>query len=78
LIAAFRRGDLAAAREEQARSVLLIRTLSRFGYLPAARAVLGMLGVPVGPPRLPNAPLQGDETELRAALTAIGFFEWGR
>jgi N-acetylneuraminate lyase len=77
LIDAFRKGDLAAAREEQHRSVRLIQLLSDFGYLAAAKAVMGMLGVPVGSPRLPNPPLEPGQCEkLRADLEKIGFFNW--
>jgi N-acetylneuraminate lyase len=77
MIDAFRNGDLAAAREEQYRSVRLIQLLGSFGYLAAARAVMEMLGVPVGPPRLPNAPLAPHRREeLRLALERMGFFSW--
>src|SRR5207253_2841920 len=49
LISAFERGDLASAREEQWRSVRLIQLLERYRFMGAAKAVMGMLGVPVGP-----------------------------
>src|SRR5205823_5176027 len=57
MIAAFAAGDLAAAREEQFRAVGLIDLLGGFGYTAAAKAVMGFLGVDVGPARLPFAPL---------------------
>jgi N-acetylneuraminate lyase len=77
MIGAFGKGDLITAREEQFRSVRLIRLLGEFGYMAAAKAVMEMLGVPVGPPRLPNARLPvGRREELRAALERIGFFDW--
>ncbi len=77
LFAAFHRGDLAAAREEQFRSVLLIQALARIGYLGAAQAVMDMLGVPVGPARLPNSnPTAEQLTTLRSELEAMGFFDW--
>ncbi len=77
MIDAFRNGDLAAAREEQYRSVRVIQLLSDFGYLAAARAVMEMLGVPLGPPRLPNSPLEPHRREeLHTALEQIGFFNW--
>jgi N-acetylneuraminate lyase len=74
---AFQRGDLAAAREAQFRSVQLIRTLARFGYLGAAKTLVGWLGAPVGPARLP-VPTPGAEAQsaLRAALDALGLFAW--
>jgi N-acetylneuraminate lyase len=77
MIDAFKKGDLAAAREEQYRSVRMIQLLSKFGYLAAARAVMEMIGVPIGPPRLPNAPLEpGRREQLRTSLDHMGFFGW--
>lgn len=77
LIAAFERGDLATAREEQFRSVLLIQLLASYGYMGAAKAVMGMLGVPVGPARLPNGSLSAEQvTALRGKLDALDFFNW--
>lgn len=77
LIAAFERGDLATAREEQFRSVLLIQLLASYGYMGAAKAVMGMLGVPVGPARLPNGSLSAEQvTALRGKLDAMDFFNW--
>ena len=77
LMAAFAAGDLAAARVEQYRSVQLVRTLVGYGFMGAAKAVMGMLGVPVGPARLPNTNPSPEQTaQLRADLEAIGFFGW--
>lgn len=79
LIKAFGRGDLAAARVEQHRSCLLVKTLAGqpYGYMGAAKAVMGMLGIPVGPARLPNlSPTPEQVQQLRAELEAIGFFRW--
>ena len=77
LIAAFRAGDLAAAREEQFRSVQLIQLLGSYGYMGAAKAVMGILGVEVGPPRLPNGSLTAQQVkELQARLETLGFFDW--
>lgn len=79
LIDAFRKGDLDAAREEQFRSVRLVQLLADYGYMAAAKAIMGMLGAPVGPPRLPNASLSQDrQGQLRADLERLGFFEWRR
>lgn len=77
LIKAFRAGDLAAAREEQFRSVRLIQLLIGYGYMGAAKAVMGLLGVEVGPARLPNIALTASQVaELKAKLDAMGFFDW--
>jgi N-acetylneuraminate lyase len=71
----FQQGDLTAARDAQFQSVRLIQTLARFGYLGAAKTLLGWLGVPVGPARLPmSTPSTQDQQTLRAALDDIGFF----
>jgi N-acetylneuraminate lyase len=76
VIDAFKKGDFQTAREEQFASVELIRVLSRFGYMAAAKATMGFLGVDVGGPRLPNSTLKRDQVdELRAELQRSGFFE---
>lgn len=79
LMAAFARGDLEAARTEQFRGVEIIRTLAGYGYMGAAKALMAMLGVDVGPARLPNNNLTQEQSgELRAKLEAMGFFDWIR
>jgi N-acetylneuraminate lyase len=79
LIAAFERGDLATARAEQYRSVQLIRLLAEFDYMGAAKAVMGMLGVDVGPARPPNPnPTPEQLSLLRNRLEQMGFFDWIR
>lgn len=76
LISAFESGNLKAAREEQYLSVRLIELLAGFGYMAAAKATMEFLGVPVGPARLPNANLTGEQrTHLRNGLEALGFFQ---
>jgi N-acetylneuraminate lyase len=77
VMAAFTRGDLAAARDEQFRSVQLIQTLASHGYMGAAKAVMKMLGVDVGPARLPNSNLSAAQiATLRRELERFGFFDW--
>ncbi len=77
LAEAFGRGDFAAARQEQLRSVRLVQLLAGRGFMGATKAVMEMLGVPVGPARLPNTALTPDDAkELRAALEQLGFFSW--
>lgn len=54
LMQAFRNGDMATAQTQQYKSVQLVDLLcSAGGYLPAAKAVMEYLGVPVGPARQP-------------------------
>lgn len=77
LIAAFQRGGLDAAREQQVCSVRTIQKLAARGYMGAAKAVMKMLGVDVGPARLPCASLDAEQTKaLRTELEQMGFFEW--
>ncbi len=77
LMAAVARGDMEAARIEQHRSTQLIALLSRYGYMGAAKATMAMLGVDVGPARLPNGSLDVTrQTMLRTELETLGFFEW--
>lgn len=79
LMNAFSRGDLEAARAEQQRSLQLIDLLAGFGFIAAAKAVMGMLGVEVGPARLPNTNLTAeDKKSLKKGLDELGFFEWIR
>jgi N-acetylneuraminate lyase len=79
LLAAFGRGDLEAARVEQFRGAQLVQLLVRYGYMGGAKAVMEMLGVPVGPARLPNTSLDAaQKAQLRAELETLGFFDWVR
>lgn len=79
LLRAFAAGDLATAREEQFRGVQLIKLFVSHGYMGAAKATMQMLGVDVGPARLPNASLDAAQTaKLRGELEALGYFDWIR
>ena len=74
---AFAAGDLATAREEQFRSVRLVQLLSKHGYMGAAKATMALLGVDVGPARIPNGSLPPTQTpQLRGELESLGFFDW--
>ena len=79
ILIALSKNDQTAARREQYRSVQIVELLSSFGYMAAAKAVMGFLGVDVGPPRLPNPSLTGEQrNRLRQSLERLGFFEWIR
>jgi N-acetylneuraminate lyase len=79
LMTAFAKGDWVIARAEQLRSVRLVQTLSAHGYMGAARAVMRILGVDVGPARLPNTSLSAAQAAtLRRELELLGFFDWIR
>ncbi|MGV3658903.1 MAG: dihydrodipicolinate synthase family protein [Prosthecobacter sp.] len=77
LLAAFAKNDFEAAREEQFRGVQIISLFSSHGYMGAAKAAMEMLGVNVGPARLPNVSLNAEQKDrLRGELEALGFFDW--
>lgn len=77
LIQDFEKCDFSAARAEQKRSVELVARLASIGYMSAAKAVMKMLGVPVGPARLPHGQLDAaQEKALQSDLEAMGFFDW--
>jgi N-acetylneuraminate lyase len=77
VIKAFAAGDLATAREEQFRAVQMIQVIVRYGFIGSTKAIMTMLGVDVGPGRLPNPKLSTEATKaLRADLEKIGFFGW--
>jgi N-acetylneuraminate lyase len=77
LMADWEKDDLASARWEQFRSVQLVNALAPRGYMGAAKAVMAMLGVDVGPARLPNDNLDAAQVAaLRRDLEQLGFFDW--
>jgi N-acetylneuraminate lyase len=77
LLRAFRDGDLVRAREEQFRGAQLVQLLAGFGYLGATKALMELLGIPVGPVRRPNTnPTTQQRAALRRKLDEMGFFEW--
>ena len=77
IIKSYDAGNLVAANELQTHSVQFIEILYEYGYLPATKAVMAMLGVPCGPARPPLGNLsESAKIRLRGALEEIGFFEW--
>jgi N-acetylneuraminate lyase len=77
ILKAFEAGDLATARNEQSRSVRFVAVLAQYGYMAAAKALMKILEVDVGPARLPNGNLSVDqEASLRKELEDLGFFNW--
>jgi N-acetylneuraminate lyase len=79
IMAALSNGDLSTARAEQYRSVQLIELLAKFSFVPAAKAVMGFLGVDVGEARLPHPSLAPEQrSRLRDSLERLGFFGWVR
>lgn len=77
IIAAFDAGDWEKARHLQSNMIAIIDALDAIGYLGAAKAVMGWLGVPVGPARLPlGNPSTESLQRLRAQLESLDFFAW--
>jgi N-acetylneuraminate lyase len=76
-IAAHAKGDSALAEAEQAKVQPVVDILAKRGYMGAAKALMGHLGVPLGPARLPNGNPDATETKkMIGELEAIGFFSW--
>lgn len=72
IIDAFHQGDFQRARQEQLKSIQLIECLASYGYMAAAKATMEYLGIPVGPPRLPNGSLTTEQQrELYSRLDAF-------
>jgi N-acetylneuraminate lyase len=61
MITAFRAGDLPMAHELQARAIKLVGVLRRYGEIPAAKAIMSMMGVDCGPPRPPLPRLSAEQ-----------------
>jgi N-acetylneuraminate lyase len=77
LTLAFEQGDYESARVEQARATELIDTMNRYGMLAASKAILTMIGIDCGPPRLPLGRLTpSQQNSLRNDLDRIEFFDW--
>ncbi|MCZ6795930.1 MAG: dihydrodipicolinate synthase family protein [Planctomycetota bacterium] len=74
---AFRRGDLPAARQAQARSMEMVAVFERHGGHPAMKAAMKLVGTDCGPVRPPLRSLSPEEhAALEAELEAIGFREF--
>jgi N-acetylneuraminate lyase len=73
LTAAWDRGDAAEARRLQLESVRLVRCLQSYGYMAAAKSMMGLLGAECGPVRPPLRNLSAAQrSELRERLQAEG------
>lgn len=78
LTAAFERGDLMEAQRLQSVSIAMIDAIAATGFLGTAKALMGRLGVPVGPARLPLGNPSGTQVDaLLIRLRELGFDEWG-
>lgn len=72
----FEKGNLHDAQRIQLGLVEMIREMVKFSPIPAQKAIMEMMGVSLGPTRLPLAPLETTDKEiLKAQLEKIGFFD---
>lgn len=78
LIAAHEEGDLCEARRLQSVAIAMIDAIAATGFLGTAKALMGRLGVPVGPARLPlGNPSKAQIDALMIRLNELGFAVWG-
>ena len=78
LIAAHNSGDLPEARRLQSVAIAMIDAIAATGFLGTAKAIMGRLGVPVGPARLPlGNPSEAQIDALMIRLDELGFARWG-
>lgn len=77
ILSAFAAGDMDTAGRLQSQSAELVSVFRQFGELPAAKAIMGMIGLDCGPVRSPLRNLsERSVSELRKRLEGIGFFEY--
>lgn len=79
MIKAHNKGDNATARKEQLRAYQVCGTRDRTGMggLAAGKGMMRLLGVDLGPCRLPLKRPSNEELEvLKKQLTEMGFFDW--
>lgn len=78
LIVAFNSGDMPEARRLQSISISMIDAIAATGFLGTAKALMGRLGVAVGPARLPlGNPSVAQVDALMQRLLDLGFDQWG-
>ncbi len=72
----FAGGNLKEAQQLQLLLVNMIREMVKFSPIPAQKAIMEMIGMDLGPSRLPLVSLSKQDKELlQTRLEAIGFFE---
>lgn len=76
IIKNFNQGRLEEARKDQLFMADIVTLMKKYGFLPAAKAVMAMIDVPAGPARLPLRELSDEQkASLRDELENTGFFE---
>ncbi|MFH1965195.1 MAG: dihydrodipicolinate synthase family protein [Acidobacteriota bacterium] len=75
IIKKFSQGDLDGAREEQLFIADMVELLKSYGFLPASKALMSMIGLDMGPVRLPLSELSDlRKSKLKQELETLGFF----
>ncbi|MFC7526453.1 dihydrodipicolinate synthase family protein [Parapedobacter sp. GCM10030251] len=71
----FEQGELHEAQQQQLLLVNMIREMVKFSPIPAQKAIMEMIGMDLGPSRLPLVSLSGQDRQLlQSRLEALGFF----
>jgi len=74
---AFNRGNLEEARMCQSRAQTMVDLQKQYDILPSGKAIMKLIGLDIGPCRLPLRSLSSSEiTSLEKRLKEIGFFDW--
>ena len=77
IIDAFLAGDQESAIRLQRQSATIVRTMQKYGFMQASKAVMAILGIDCGPVRPPLKPIETSQVEsLRRDLDSIAFFDW--
>jgi len=72
----FEKGDIQGAQKQQLMLVNMIREMVKFSPIPAQKAIMEMVGMDLGPSRLPLVSLsETDKKLLQTRLETIGFFD---
>lgn len=78
IIAAHACGDCEEAQRLQSSAIAMVDAIAATGFLGTAKALMGRLGVPVGPARLPlGNPTEVQVDMLMEVLGELGFAAWG-
>lgn len=72
----FRKGRIEAAQEAQYKAVKMIQCLGKYSPIPTQKAILKLMGIDLGPCRLPLHTLTDAQVrDLKTMLEETGFFE---